>query len=226
MRSLFLGAFQSYSWLRGSYQPCILLLRLTTPLDESYDTATFVFARLTWFSTRVKRADNQDNEEWSLKMCYIKTSTDTELLCRRLSLGHRVRPWILYKFWTWRTPSKHFQQLAFNASTIEAKTRRCLHIQPHGTFPGCLISVAARQGRYWISHEAGAEIDVDAEAERFKGMDLEPVWEKIAREVGPIGVDCFEFGAGTLFTTLVIDRLGVFGRYKVSLAVMENDGTR
>ncbi|KAK0649212.1 heterokaryon incompatibility protein-domain-containing protein [Cercophora newfieldiana] len=224
MRLPYLGAFQCYSQQMGLYQPCVLLLRLKTPMEKFYDTATFVFARLMWFSTTVNRADIEGNEQWSLRTCYIKTSTDEELLGRGLSLGHQVRPWISYNFWTWRTASKHFQQLALNVSTTEAETRRCLHIQPHGTFPGCLILVAARKGRYWIGHEAGAGIDVDVAAERFKMMELESVWVKSAREVGPIGADCFEFGTGKLFTTLVINRLGVFDRYKVSLAIMEREG--
>ena len=246
VRSLYLGAFQSYSRLVGAYQPCILLLSLTTllnifdafsstlplntpastmPFKASEDSAILVFARLMWFSTMVKWLDVHKGEEWALKTCYIKTSTDTELLRRGLSLGHQSRPWISYKFWTWRTSSKHFKQLAFNVSTTEVETRRCLHIKSHGASPGCLILVAAKKGSYWISHQIGGELDVEAEANRFEIMDLEPVWVTSAREIGPIGADRMEFESETLFTTLVIDRMGVFDRYKVSLAILDKEGT-
>ena len=78
-------------------------------------------------------------------------------------------------------------------------------------FRACLISVAARKGRYWIGTETGAGIEVDEAAERFRGMDLEEVWVS-AREVGVIGVDSCEVGPSgkRLWVTLVVERLGVF----------------
>jgi len=222
LRPLYLGAFQTYSRLPGSHQPCVLLLRLATPLDDSSDhattttttttTATLVFVRLMCFSTMLPRTEIQTNPEWSLKTCYVKTTNDTELSRRGLSLGHQARPSISYNFWTWRTPSKHLRQLALNVSTTEDETRPCLHVGPDGEhFRACLISVAARKGRYWIGTETGAGIEVDEAAERFRGMDLEEVWVS-AREVGVIGVDSCEVGPSgkRLWVTLVVERLGVF----------------
>ncbi|KAK4183155.1 heterokaryon incompatibility protein-domain-containing protein [Podospora australis] len=221
---IYLGAFPSDSASTvHPLLPCILLIGLNSVghISKDFDVA---YARVLWFFCKVPRWDvdlNSANSAWKLKTCYLKTRADSEMNTCGLKMHDQTRPWVSYRFWTWRGRHPKIPQFAFNIRTSETETRRCLHLKPMGFFPGLLIEVAAARGRYWMGHILGSDFDIDAEAAKFETLDLTGKWIWSSREAGPVVEEKVDFPTGTLSMTLMIDKLGVFDWYNVSLAFIE-----
>ena len=220
---IYLGAFPTSSTSADRILPCLLLFdtRGFDNLDDEPKPSTLVtdersvaiYARVRDYFYTVPMTEVVANRGWDFKSCFLKTRIEPKVQWHEL-IGRD-------EFYIWRTPGSFAYHLFNSAKDAKGEIRQCAYVEANQAFPGCLLFVAAQTGGYWISHRTGVlREDMESEAWRFGDMDLSAMWIATAREAGPLGEHRFEFEAGSLLITLVIEQPG---GYKVYLALEERD---
>ena len=231
---LSLGAFPTCSTAADRLLPCFLLFDMrglgdldrrpepNIPVTDGRSVATY--ARVMEFFFSVPLTEVVANLGWDSETCYLtsKIKPETRWHGRRLGPLPRLPRRPPNKIWIWRTPGPLPQNQVHWYNGTMQETRHCAYLAASETFPGCLIFVAARRGRFCISHLAGPLEREDAakEAEVLTKMDLSTMWVPTAREAGPIGEHRLDFETGSLLVTLFSEQPD---RYKVFLSLGERD---